>query len=78
MPSGSLKVFVVGPRSTGKTAVANYLAEITDTLVNSEYHPTQGVRILECERTIKPNGKGRDVQMSGTGALVIECEMVEC
>ena len=37
-----LTVFIVGPSKTGKTCIANYLAELSDSLNYNEYHPTQG------------------------------------
>jgi len=35
-------------RQSGKTCISNYLAEATESS-GGEYHPTQGVRILEFE-----------------------------
>jgi Rab-like protein 5 len=46
MTNDKITVFLVGPSQTGKTAIANYLADLNESL-SSEYHPTQGVR-LEC------------------------------
>jgi predicted AAA+ superfamily ATPase len=37
-------VFIVGPQRSGKTTVANYLADLTESLSSTDYHPTQGVR----------------------------------
>lgn len=58
-----LTVFVVGPPQSGKTAITNHLAELSESLSN-EYIPTQGVRILEFERKLvadtKKNQKWRD------------------
>ncbi|KAJ3415181.1 Intraflagellar transport protein 22 [Chytridiales sp. JEL 0842] len=59
-----LVVFVVGPQKTGKTTIANLLADLTESLNSTDYHPTQGVRILECERSIKVSGRGKDVSIS--------------
>ncbi|CAI7995976.1 Intraflagellar transport protein 22 homolog [Geodia barretti] len=42
------KILVVGPCESGKTCICNYLAEATESS-GGEYHPTQGVRILELE-----------------------------
>ncbi|KAJ3092091.1 Elongation factor 1-gamma [Quaeritorhiza haematococci] len=47
-----LTVFVVGPEKSGKTSIANFLADISESLNGTDYHPTQGVRILEFERKI--------------------------
>ncbi|KAJ3131112.1 Intraflagellar transport protein 22 [Physocladia obscura] len=58
-----LSVFVVGPQKTGKTTIANYLADLADSLNGNEYHPTQGVRILEFDRRLN-NTKGKDLQIS--------------
>ncbi|XP_018392326.1 PREDICTED: intraflagellar transport protein 22 homolog [Cyphomyrmex costatus] len=38
---------MVGPTESGKTTIANFLAEATE--IPFDYHPTQGVRILEFE-----------------------------
>ncbi|XP_071181490.1 intraflagellar transport protein 22 homolog [Mytilus edulis] len=43
-----VKILVVGPCESGKTVLANFLADATDTS-SGEYHPTQGCRILEFE-----------------------------
>uniref|UniRef100_UPI00358E23F2 intraflagellar transport protein 22 homolog n=1 Tax=Myxine glutinosa TaxID=7769 RepID=UPI00358E23F2 len=43
-----VKILIVGPAQSGKTTLANYLADATQT-VGEEYWPTQGVRILEFE-----------------------------
>ncbi|XP_013379823.1 intraflagellar transport protein 22 homolog [Lingula anatina] len=42
------KVLVLGPCESGKSAIANYLADATEN-IGGEYRPTQGVRILEYE-----------------------------
>ncbi|KAL5477325.1 hypothetical protein EMCRGX_G024114 [Ephydatia muelleri] len=42
------KILVVGPCEVGKTWIANFLAEATES-TSGDYHPTQGVRILEFE-----------------------------
>ncbi|XP_076621036.1 intraflagellar transport protein 22 homolog [Colletes latitarsis] len=42
-----LKVIVVGPVRSGKTSISNFLADATE--IPYDYHPTQGVRILEFE-----------------------------
>ncbi|XP_011308961.1 intraflagellar transport protein 22 homolog isoform X2 [Fopius arisanus] len=40
-----IKLIVVGPAGSGKTTVANFLADASE--IPFEYRPTQGVRILE-------------------------------
>ncbi|XP_031559971.1 intraflagellar transport protein 22 homolog isoform X2 [Actinia tenebrosa] len=42
------KILVLGPCESGKTVLANFLSDATETS-GGEYHPTQGVRILEFE-----------------------------
>ncbi|KAJ3011053.1 UNVERIFIED_CONTAM: Intraflagellar transport protein 22 [Siphonaria sp. JEL0065] len=58
-----LTVFIVGPPKTGKTAIANYLADLAESLNGNEYHPTQGVRILEFEKHLSQS-KGKDIAIS--------------
>lgn len=43
-----VKILMVGPCQSGKTIIANFLADATET-VGGEYRPTAGVRILEFE-----------------------------
>ena len=43
-----VKILMVGPCQSGKTMIANFLADATET-VGGEYRPTAGVRILEFE-----------------------------
>ncbi|XP_032664501.1 intraflagellar transport protein 22 homolog [Odontomachus brunneus] len=43
----TLKLVMVGPTRSGKTTIANFLADATE--IPYDYHPTQGVRILEFE-----------------------------
>ena len=43
-----VKIVMVGPCQSGKTMIANFLADATET-VGGEYRPTAGVRILEFE-----------------------------
>eukprot|EP00762_Andalucia_godoyi_P003715 ANDGO_08641.mRNA.1 Intraflagellar transport protein 22 len=45
----ALKILVVGPRSSGKTAISNFVSGHQPTL-DPEYRPTTGVRCLEFER----------------------------
>lgn len=42
------KILVLGPCESGKSVIANFLSDATETS-GGEYHPTQGVRILEFE-----------------------------
>ncbi|TGZ53858.1 intraflagellar transport protein 22 homolog [Temnothorax americanus] len=42
-----LKLVMIGPTESGKTTIANFLADATE--IPYDYHPTQGVRILEFE-----------------------------
>ncbi|KAJ3595647.1 hypothetical protein NHX12_004950 [Muraenolepis orangiensis] len=42
------KILLIGPSESGKTVLANFLSDTTET-VGGEYSPTQGVRILEFE-----------------------------
>jgi Rab-like protein 5 len=39
-----LKIIIVGPSKSGKTALSNYLADLSETLEQNEYHPTEGLR----------------------------------
>ncbi|KAL0131573.1 hypothetical protein PUN28_002839 [Cardiocondyla obscurior] len=43
----TLKLVMIGPTESGKTIIANFLADATE--IPYDYHPTQGVRILEFE-----------------------------
>ncbi|XP_037566264.1 intraflagellar transport protein 22 homolog [Dermacentor silvarum] len=43
-----MKIIVIGPCQSGKTAISNYLAEATENS-SGQYQPTKGVRILEFE-----------------------------
>eukprot|EP00602_Paraphysomonas_sp_CaronLab_P004134 CAMPEP_0185024852 /NCGR_PEP_ID=MMETSP1103-20130426/8039_1 /TAXON_ID=36769 /ORGANISM="Paraphysomonas bandaiensis, Strain Caron Lab Isolate" /LENGTH=172 /DNA_ID=CAMNT_0027557923 /DNA_START=111 /DNA_END=629 /DNA_ORIENTATION=- len=53
-----LKICVVGPKQTGKTAISNFLAGQTSGIVEGkQYDPTAGVRILEYEANI-PGSSG--------------------
>ncbi|KAI1710578.1 ras of complex, roc, domain of DAPkinase domain-containing protein [Ditylenchus destructor] len=44
-----IKIPILGPPKSGKTSIANYLADSEDVNANREYRPTQGVRIVEFE-----------------------------
>ncbi|XP_011645203.1 LOW QUALITY PROTEIN: intraflagellar transport protein 22 homolog [Pogonomyrmex barbatus] len=43
----TLKLVMIGPTESGKTTIANFLADATE--IPYDYRPTQGVRILEFE-----------------------------
>ncbi|XP_064460050.1 intraflagellar transport protein 22 homolog [Ornithodoros turicata] len=54
-----LKIVVVGPLQSGKTAISNFLAEATESS-HGQYSPTVGVRILEFEsESIAVKGRQR-------------------
>ena len=44
----SLKMIVIGPASSGKSVLANFLVDQVD-LTKAPYNPTKGVRILEAD-----------------------------
>eukprot|EP00128_Syssomonas_multiformis_P012246 Colp12_sorted_trinity150504_noHs@3137 len=46
-----VKICLIGPSKVGKTVIANFIADITDT-PPAEYYPTIGCRILEFDRTV--------------------------
>lgn len=48
----SLKICVVGPKGAGKTAISNFLAGQSNTVVEGRYDATVGVRILEYEGVV--------------------------
>ncbi|KAA0717089.1 Intraflagellar transport protein 22 -like protein [Triplophysa tibetana] len=50
-----LKILLIGPSECGKTALANFLSDTTET-IGGDYSPTQGVRILEFESQNLSNG----------------------
>uniref|UniRef100_A0A915KAP5 Intraflagellar transport protein 22 homolog n=1 Tax=Romanomermis culicivorax TaxID=13658 RepID=A0A915KAP5_ROMCU len=57
------KILVLGMCRSGKTVVANFLADATDYTV-SDYRPTQGVRIVEFESSqLQINGKSVDADV---------------
>ncbi|KAK0170674.1 hypothetical protein PV328_008497 [Microctonus aethiopoides] len=55
-----VKIVVIGPVGTGKTTIANFLADATD--IASDYRPTQGVRILEFD-TANVNVKNKHTKV---------------
>ncbi|GFS02560.1 intraflagellar transport protein 22 homolog [Elysia marginata] len=57
------KVIVVGPCEAGKTVLCNFLADATE-FSGGEYHPTQGVRIVEFETNGPDNSRSAlDVEL---------------
>ena len=46
-----LKILVIGPEATGKTAVVNYLSQKSNVL-EAPYRPTNSVRIVEHETEV--------------------------
>ncbi|KAM4796504.1 intraflagellar transport protein 22 homolog [Rhinophrynus dorsalis] len=61
------KVLIVGPSESGKTVLANFLSDATET-IGGEYNPTQGVRVLEFEC---PN-------INGNKGSTCEVELWDC
>ncbi|KAH0948899.1 hypothetical protein HN011_006344 [Eciton burchellii] len=60
----TLKLIMIGPVESGKTTIANFLADATE--IPYDYRPTQGVRILEFEvNDIEVNNKRitRDIEL---------------
>jgi len=55
-PSGKPKVLIVGPSASGKSAVANFLGGVTDSLELEGHEPTSGCRIVEVERDVSGRG----------------------
>ncbi|CAG5120585.1 unnamed protein product [Candidula unifasciata] len=51
-----VKIIVVGPPESGKTTLCNFLADATESS-GGEYHPTQGVRIVEFEASAADTGR---------------------
>ena len=51
-PGYKVKVLLAGPSKTGKTAIANFLADATEVVsgMDTDYWPTHVVRILEFEQ----------------------------
>ncbi|XP_041347687.1 intraflagellar transport protein 22 homolog [Gigantopelta aegis] len=62
-----VKVLMLGPCESGKTVLSNFFAEATETS-GGDYHPTQGVRILEFEATAN----------AGNKAVPMEVELWDC
>ncbi|KAJ3011960.1 Intraflagellar transport protein 22 [Thoreauomyces humboldtii] len=66
--AAKLTIFVVGPPRSGKTCISNSLAELSDSLNDRVYHPTQGVRILEFDRNLTVAG----------ASVTVACEVWDC
>ena len=49
--SVKIKIGIIGPCESGKTTLANFLADATESIIE-EYYPTHVVRILEFD-TVK-------------------------
>lgn len=52
----SIKILIIGPPQSGKSRLANYIADREDISSNG-YRPTAGVRILEFEKEAPKNPK---------------------
>lgn len=50
--SNTLKILVIGPEGSGKTAITNFLCGKSNVL-DVPYRPTAGVRIVETQQEIK-------------------------
>ncbi|KAG4087419.1 P-loop containing nucleoside triphosphate hydrolase protein [Neocallimastix lanati (nom. inval.)] len=71
--NNNIKIFIIGPPNSGKTAIANYLADLNKSL-SSDYTPTQGVRILELDQIIKTTSKGsRKQQQTNVSIELWDC-----
>lgn len=60
----TLKLVMMGPTGSGKTTIANFLADATE--IPYDHHPTQGVRILEFEvNDVEINNKhiSKDIEL---------------
>lgn len=47
-----IKILVIGPEGSGKTAVTNFLCDKSNVL-DTPYRPTAGVRIVETEKDVR-------------------------
>eukprot|EP00276_Gloeochaete_wittrockiana_P004889 CAMPEP_0184644640 /NCGR_PEP_ID=MMETSP0308-20130426/1336_1 /TAXON_ID=38269 /ORGANISM="Gloeochaete witrockiana, Strain SAG 46.84" /LENGTH=193 /DNA_ID=CAMNT_0027073295 /DNA_START=65 /DNA_END=646 /DNA_ORIENTATION=+ len=65
-----VKLLVIGPTKSGKTAISNYLAEFQET-PSPDYRATAGCRVLEFEREI-PSTKDK------RGVLKVNVELWDC
>lgn len=50
------KLVLVGPSKSGKSAIANLMGGLTDTLELGGLEPTAGCRIVEIERDVPGRG----------------------
>ncbi|KAH0577858.1 Rab-like protein 5 [Spironucleus salmonicida] len=48
----TVRIGFVGPSNCGKTVIAEYYAELVTDPNFADYHPTQGLRIIETERKV--------------------------
>ena len=62
----SIKILVIGPVQSGKSTIANFIAERTQSS-GMGYRPTSGVRILQFEREAPTNPK-----RPGVGKVLVE------
>ncbi len=56
-----IKILIVGPQNSGKTALANYIADAVHNAENPSQAPTKptvGARILEFDRQLKKGNQG--------------------
>eukprot|EP00698_Gefionella_okellyi_P014875 TRINITY_DN4145_c0_g1_i1.p1 TRINITY_DN4145_c0_g1~~TRINITY_DN4145_c0_g1_i1.p1 ORF type:complete len:193 (+),score=24.52 TRINITY_DN4145_c0_g1_i1:58-636(+) len=71
MASIAAKILIVGPSNVGKSVISNMISEFAEQ-PTSEYVPTVGVRILECERSIgRTDPRSRD-------SMKISVEIWDC
>ncbi|XP_008471702.1 intraflagellar transport protein 22 homolog isoform X3 [Diaphorina citri] len=58
-----IKILILGPIMAGKTVLANALCDLTTA---EEYHPTQGVRIVECEHSYALDTSKTEIELWDT------------
>lgn len=68
-----LKVLIVGPKSSGKSALTNFIADAVQNSENPNIAPTQptkGVRIVEFDRKIRTQkGEVREASLLRVGGV---------